>query len=174
MNAAEFTLPFFLKAIPGYPQYGASGSGEIWSCRRYGQWRRLKPFKTSQGRLVVSVWDLSGERRVSFVHRLVLTAFAGPCPDSMECCHNDGNPANNRPENLRWDTRTGNMADTLKHGTRNSGGRNGQAKLGADEVRVIRERVKSGESQRSVARSVGVSQSLVSHIVNKKNWSHVA
>lgn len=50
------------------------------------------------------------------VHSLVLTAFVGPCPDGMEGCHNDGDPANNRVTNLRWDTHTENMRDVLRHG----------------------------------------------------------
>lgn len=50
------------------------------------------------------------------VHRLLLESFVGPCPDGMEGCHNDGNPRNNRLENLRWDTHSGNMRDLVAHG----------------------------------------------------------
>lgn len=59
----------------------------------------------------------NGELFGRFVHRLVLEAFVGPCPEGMECCHNDGNPANNRLENLRWGTRSENVQDMLMHGT---------------------------------------------------------
>ena len=34
----------------------------------------------------------------------------------MEGCHNDGNPLNNRLENLRWDTHLENCRDTIRHG----------------------------------------------------------
>ncbi|QDF19244.1 hypothetical protein SEA_STICKYNOTE_47 [Corynebacterium phage Stickynote] len=51
-----------------------------------------------------------------WVHRLVLEAFVGPCPPWMECCHNNGDPSDNRVENLRWDTKKSNMADRRKHG----------------------------------------------------------
>lgn len=51
------------------------------------------------------------------VHRLVLKAFRGsPLPDQVGC-HNDGNPLNNRLENLRWGTLKDNAQDCLKHGT---------------------------------------------------------
>jgi hypothetical protein len=50
------------------------------------------------------------------VHRLVLETFVGLRPPNMECCHGNGNPADNRLENLRWDTRSGNMFDTVRHG----------------------------------------------------------
>lgn len=51
------------------------------------------------------------------VHRLVLLAFVGPAPAGTEACHFDGNPANNRIDNLRWDTRSGNTYDRVRHGT---------------------------------------------------------
>lgn len=51
------------------------------------------------------------------VHVLVLFAFVGPRPPDMECCHNNGNQRDNRLENLRWDTRSSNMRDCIKHGT---------------------------------------------------------
>lgn len=51
------------------------------------------------------------------IHCLVLEAFVGPCPDGLECCHNNGVSTDNRLENLRWDTRLSNAADQLRHGT---------------------------------------------------------
>jgi hypothetical protein len=51
------------------------------------------------------------------VHHLVLEAFVGPRPFGKECCHNDGNPGNNHVSNLRWDTRSSNVNDAIKHGT---------------------------------------------------------
>jgi hypothetical protein len=49
------------------------------------------------------------------VHRLVLEAFVGPCPDGMECCHEDGDSTNNRVDNLRWDTHEANVRERLEH-----------------------------------------------------------
>lgn len=54
-----------------------------------------------------------GMRRV---HRVVLEAFVGPCPAGMEACHNDGDKTNNRSVNLRWDNKTSNSYDTVRHG----------------------------------------------------------
>ena len=51
------------------------------------------------------------------VHRLVLETFVGPCPDGMECLHINGDPGDNRVENLRWGTHAENMQDSLAHGT---------------------------------------------------------
>src|SRR5690606_27256834 len=51
------------------------------------------------------------------VHRLVLIAFVGAPPAGFEGCHNDGDRLNNSLENLRWDTHSANMQDTVTHGT---------------------------------------------------------
>lgn len=51
------------------------------------------------------------------VHRLVLEAFVGPCPDGMEVRHLNGNKTDNRLENLRYGTRYENMRDQVAHGT---------------------------------------------------------
>lgn len=52
------------------------------------------------------------------IHRLVLETFVGPCPPGMEGCHfPDPSPANNRLDNLRWDTHIANMADAKAHGS---------------------------------------------------------
>lgn len=61
-----------------------------------------------------------GKFKAHYVHTLVLTAFVGPRPPGHEGCHNDGNPANNRVENLRWDTPLGNANDKRLHGTHNN------------------------------------------------------
>lgn len=54
-----------------------------------------------------------------YVHRLVLEAFAGPPPTpDHQAAHNDGNPSNNRLDNLRWATPAENAADIDRHGTR--------------------------------------------------------
>ena len=59
----------------------------------------------------------NGEGSGFFVHRLVLAAFVGPCPDDMETLHMNGDPADNRLENLRYGTRSENNLDRVKHGT---------------------------------------------------------
>ncbi|WP_194385339.1 NUMOD4 motif-containing HNH endonuclease [Microbacterium luteum] len=70
------------------------------------------------GHQLVCLMDGVGGRKQSrYVHQLVLEAFVGPMPEGMEGCHYDGDPRNNRLENLRWDTHAGNMQDAVRHGT---------------------------------------------------------
>lgn len=81
-----------------------------------------------KGKLLKPALNLSGHQfvvltgqRIFSVHTLVLTAFTGPAPDGMECCHNDGDPANNVHSNLRWDTRSNNIKDDFRSGVRMRG-----------------------------------------------------
>lgn len=60
------------------------------------------------------------KRQRHYVHRLVLHVFVGGPPVGYEGCHNDGNPANNHLSNLRWDTRSENVLDMVRHGTHNN------------------------------------------------------
>ena len=69
----------------------------------------------------------------------------------MVCCHNDGDPANNHLENLRWDTYQSNEADKLRHGTRRLGSATGGSKLREEEVLEIRRRKGEGEPMRLLA-----------------------
>lgn len=72
----------------------------------------LRPQPTKPGYRKVEIGP-----RTRHMHALVLEAFVGPCPDGMECCHENRDRADNRLSNLRWDTHSGNMRDALRHGT---------------------------------------------------------
>jgi hypothetical protein len=56
-------------------------------------------------------------RRLPGIHTLALEAFVGPCPPGMEGCHNNGDGLDNRLSNLRWDTKSANSRDSVRHGT---------------------------------------------------------
>lgn len=108
------------------------------------------------------------------VHRLVLTAFVGPCPKGMEGCHDDGDPLNNELRNLRWDTPRGNSQDRLKHGTDIRGEKHPRVILTAEQVLAIRERRKSRkETVKQIAMSYGVARTTISAIVNGASWRHL-
>lgn len=111
-------------------------------------------------------------RRNRTVHRLVLETFIGPCPPKMECRHLDGNPANNRLDNLVWGTRKENMRDRTYHGADNAGERNHRARLSNAQVREIRQRYAAGGlKQADLAAAYGVSIPAISTVVTGKSYA---
>ena len=100
--------------VEGFPNYEVSNRGQVRN-RITGRVLRHKVHKRDKHHSVCLFRD--GARFWRQVHRLVLTAFVEPCPDGLEGCHDDGVPAHNYVENLRWDTRTNNHLDQVRHGT---------------------------------------------------------
>jgi len=93
--------------------YPSGGCGVRWRVADEPQ-RILKP--NAQGRYLTVMLSRDGKQRRFSIHTLVLIAFVGPRPDGAECCHYDGNPTNNRLDNLRWDTVSANHRDAIRHG----------------------------------------------------------
>lgn len=157
--------------IPGYPGYGVSSDGRIWSCVKKGNtgaymlaWRVLKDHQCNYHRYV----GLRGCTRS--VHRLVLEAFVGPCPKGMEGSHIDGNAGNNTLENLCWETPSQNNQRKRGHGTRQNGENSTNRKLTWFQVRVIRSLHKRGLYIKTIARMYGMSDVGISHIIHQRNW----
>jgi len=113
------------------------------------------------------------------VHQLVLTSFVGPCPPGLEGCHNNGNPLDNRLDNLRWDTRLNNAADMKLHGTFSPppvhlGEAHPNSKLRVGDVRYIKSIKKWPHGlQRIIAKNLGVSSNTILRIRRGDVWSHV-
>ena len=115
-------------AIPGYEgNYEVSSEGRVRSLpglllTRSG-WRWRKGQVLSRGKQgsteypSVNLYANSKGTNVR-VHRLVAETFIGPCPvPGYEVCHGDGDIFNNAASNLRWDTRSSNQLDQVRHGT---------------------------------------------------------
>ena len=102
------------KDIPNYEgKYQVSNLGNVRSFRQSIAPKLLKPGRMFQGHLSVAL----GRNNSQCVHKLVLLAFVGPAPYKHECRHLNGNPSDNRLENLRWGTRSENILDAVRHGT---------------------------------------------------------
>lgn len=62
---------------------------------------------------VLVILSAAGQRKTRTVHRLVLEAFVGPRPDGLEACHGPGGGGDNHLTNLRWDTHSANVRDSV-------------------------------------------------------------
>lgn len=163
-----------LKTISGFPAYYATKDGRIWSWKTK---RFLKPTLSRWGYFYVDLRKNSKPNRRQ-VHRLILETFVGPCPEGMECCHSNGIRADNKLENLRWDTHSNNCKDAISHGTLTSLFQSGEAhpnsKLKEKDVRMIIYMYKTGLFfQREIAKIYNVKRTVISRIINKKRWKHI-
>lgn len=156
------------RQIPKFDNYEISNEGEIRSWRaKNGRGRASFPTILA-GTLApngyVFVFLGRGIRRP--IHRLVLEAFVGPCPEGMECCHKDGNRANNHLDNLRWGTHVSNMRDQYSHGTRIIGEAHPMATLTDNEVKEIHRLANEGKRGigRQLAAKYGVTAATISLI----------
>lgn len=115
------------RPVVGYEEkYEVSNQGAVRSLDRviggphgHRKWkgRKLKPHPAKAGGYdMVSLRDGGRDRYVS-VHTIVLEAFVGPRPEGKLCRHLNGDPTDNRLENLRWGTQKENAQDSILHGT---------------------------------------------------------
>ena len=110
------------KPVPGWEgYYEVSNHGRVAGVGRRdsrGHLRKRRILslnrRTPSGHLRAAL-SRDGKTYTRLIHQLVAEAFIGPRPEGLEVCHNNGDPSDNRPENLRYDTRTANMRDAVKH-----------------------------------------------------------
>lgn len=132
--------------------------------QRYGE-KILTP-STERGYKFVHI-GVAGRKIHVGVHRLVLLAFHGEGQVGQITRHLNGNPADNRPENLAWGDHLQNMADRKLHGRYANGERHCMAKLSNEQARQIKNSSAPGVE---LARLYGISQTQVSRIRLGRSW----
>jgi HNH endonuclease len=159
------------REIADFPGYRISKDGVVQSCWgrgrrdwRNGTWHPLKPVRRDGNYYAVNL-HRDGEKVSRYIHRLVLESFVEPRPPGMACRHLDGDPANNRLENLAWGTYAENEADKLRHGTLVRGSAAARSKLHEDQVLEIRRRRTEGVPILHLAANYGVSHQAIRAIV---------
>lgn len=168
------------KPVVGYESfYEVSNFGRVRSLDRYdgcnrfrhGSLRATPVDKTSTGYRFINLCKYGVAKKLN-VHVLVLEAFVGPRPSrNHEACHEDGDRANARLSNLRWDTAKGNQADKWVHGTMRAGSKNHKTVLSEEIVCWIKE---SRQSSLALAPMLGVSSSAIRAVRIGQNWGHLA
>lgn len=155
------------RVVAQAPNYEVSSLGRV---RRVGRakaarvGRILKGTPDKDGYLQVF---LSTKQQVSTrkIHHLVLLAFVGPRPAKHEAAHDDGNPANNRADNLSWKTSRQNKADKLRHGTHG-------VKLKPEDVFAIRALRAQGRTLQSIGDVFNITKSTARKIAVGDLWRH--
>jgi hypothetical protein len=168
------------RTIPGYVGlYEVSDLGRVrsvarkcktWFGERSHRQQILKPCQNWAGYFCVNLRSNDKTRRTVSVHRLVLLAFVGPRPEGLQGCHNDGVKANNRLDNLRYDTREANYRDRDRHGNQPRGAAVKTAKLTTQAVLEIREHRRAGVDRRTLAKRNSVSTKHIDSIVAGRRW----
>ena len=108
--------------------------------------------------------------------RVAWTIAHGPIPPDLCVLHHCDNPpcCNPGPGHLFLGTHADNMADMRRKRRHSHGMKAPNAKMSDLAIASLREEYASGDyTQRELARRYGISQSVVSGIINHKRWSHV-
>lgn len=174
-DAPEDCVKF--REIPRLDGYLFGDDGSVWSRwipghkGKKGAWHRVFGHKTSYGYLCVDIKICT--RKISCrIHRLILEAFVGPCPEGMEARHLDNDPTNNRLDNLCWGTPKENTEDRRRHGTMAIGERIGCAKLTAKDIGRIYDLYEEGHMIKEIGDIFSIDHSSTSKILRGLYWSH--
>lgn len=167
------------KPVVGYEGlYEVSDLGRVRSVDRIAGVTRLtqlrgkvlKPGKMKRGGYLLVALRKDGSSHSKAVHALVLEAFVGPRPPGLDCCHGDNDRTNNRLDNLRWDSRQGNVDDAVRARRHAHGDRHGGARLRGADIPHIRE---STLPNRELAELYGVTIHTIRNVRKLKTWSHL-
>jgi hypothetical protein len=152
--------------------YSVSSLGRVRSEKRHRvHGGVMTPSESGKGYRKVTIFNADHVRSFRYVHDLVLETFVCPRPPSMEAAHGNGKRDDNRLENLRWDTRAGNHADKLAHGTMCRGDSHGRRKLSGNEILQIRS---LPGNYREIADQFGVTHSQIRRIKLRENWGSLS
>lgn len=154
------------KPVPGYEGiYEVSDHGRVARLKANTTPFLLKPSETQYGYARVTL-SKQGVGNQFMIHRLVLLAFVGPCPNGMEACHfPDQNRKNNNLKNLRWDTKKGNRRDMITHGTQLRDNDHWGAKYTEVDFERVHDLRTLGYYQREIGEWLGIPLSAVSKML---------
>jgi len=168
------------KPVPGHNFYEASNLGRVRSIDREVPHNRyddktmrlrgkiLKQHESPRGHKLVGLAD----KKKILVHRIILETFVGPCPEGQECRHLDGNPSNNRVDNLVWGSRRENCEDRIRLAESPRGSAHWNAKLCEEKVIAIRKLFnKTNSTKEDLANLFDVSATTIMDAVNGRTWS---
>ena len=169
-----------MKSIPSFPNYFATEDGNIIGPYK----KKLYQSSDKDGYKVVKIRK-NGKYWSKRVHRLICEAYHGiECEGKKLALHKDGNNINNSPNNLKWGDFLENAKDAITHinakGKQwahwNQGENHSKHKLTKNKVNLILEQCTNSAprgTKAKMARSLGISASLITGIIQRKAWKHI-
>ena len=166
-----------MKPIPNYPDYEISEDGRVFRVTSRTRGRvgdEAKVGIMNSGYAFVNLSRLGSKPRKFSVQSLILEAFVGPRPSpSHQAAHINGNKLDNRLENLMWATPKENSSHKKLHGTQLVGESMYNSKLTEETISEILRLRGNGESACSIAKTFGISDSLIYRIEKGVAWKHL-
>lgn len=161
------------RAIPDWPGYMVSEDGRVFSNKHRGIWKEVGCNKPNpSGYWMVTLRD-QGRYRLELVHRLVMRAFVGESPDGLVVRHINGNPGDNRLQNLAYGTPKENADDKWTHGTQRHGESHWLSKFTDKDILEIRSLKASGVTGTVLAKRYRTSSGAITKIIKGQIWSHL-
>ena len=172
------------KPIPGHIKYEVSNMGRVRSIRKGIV---MKASLTNRGYPMLAL----GRGPRFYIHRLVMLAFIGPCPEGYEVNHKDYNRQNPKLENLEYvtgkqnrDYSHANIVASRARGDRSGprtrpeafpiGEQKWNAKLNPEKVKMIRLlREEHKITLKQLASQFGVDNKVIRNVCNRVTWKHV-
>ena len=158
------STPARAKPVPDGQGLFATEEGTLWRVRQ-----AKTHIERGYPRLAVTPHRLGPDQtRLVRVHLLVADAHLGRKPSGHVTRHLDGNPLNNRADNLTYGTMAENMADRDRHGRTQRGADHAAASLTDADVADIRERYARGDRVTDIAADHAISSGHASNLATGK------
>ena len=158
--------------IPNWPEYTISKNGEVrrvtGACGAVvGKTLKWTILKNGYAKVALC---RDSCRKEYLVHRLVALTYIGNAK-GLDVCHFDGNKLNNNIENLRIDTRKGNMADQIRMGKTPRGEKCGSNKYSTEFVKSIKNKLTNGVSVTFLHNETGIPRPTLYGIKSGATWA---
>ena len=119
-------------------------------------------------------WRVANKWHIELLHRAVAKAFIPNPLNKPQVNHKNGIKSDNRADNLEWVTQSENMRHALESGLSTAVGESHPRTSLTRESVIEAVRMREiGESQYSIARKIGTSQSSVWRILTGVCWGRV-